>query len=291
MRDDSVIGVRAKGFNPGVTAFLVGFHVLAIMGLWYFTWQALVVGIVMWWIAGSLGIGMSYHRLLTHRGYRTPKPIEYFLTTCGALAMEGGPIAWVATHRVHHIYTDREGDPHSPRDGVWWSHMGWIINGQSLHNNTAVTARHAADLAKDRYYVLLTQFHYVPTILVGLGLYALGGWPFVLWGIFVRIVFSWHATWLVNSAAHIWGKKRFATKDDSRNNWWVALVSFGEGWHNNHHAHPSSARHGLAWYEFDLNWYGIRFLNLFGLVEGLREASLPKKKTENETEEDLANAA
>lgn len=291
MRNDSVIGVRARGFNPGVTAFLVAFHALAVAGLWYFTWQALIVAIVMWWVAGSLGIGMAYHRLLTHRGFRVPKPLEYFLTLCGSLAMEGGPIAWVATHRVHHIFTDREGDPHSPRDGVWWSHMGWIINGQSLHSNTAVTARHAADLAKDRFHVLLTRFHYVPTILVGFGLYYFGGWPFVLWGIFVRVVFSWHATWLVNSAAHIWGSKRFATRDDSRNNWWVALLSFGEGWHNNHHAHPSSARHGLAWYEVDVNWYGIRALEMLGLVKGLRVADLPGKTDSGNDSEDLANAA
>ena len=290
MRNDTVIGVRAKGFNPGITAFIAAFHILAFAGLWFFNWQALIVGFVMWWVAGSLGIGMAYHRLLTHRGFRVPKPLEYFLTLCGSLAMEGGPISWVATHRVHHVYTDREGDPHSPVDGVWWSHLGWIINGQSLHNNTAVTARHAADLAKDRFHVLLTRFHFVPQILVGTGLYYLGGWPFVFWGVFVRVVFSWHATWLVNSAAHIWGSRRFETRDDSRNNWWVAMLSFGEGWHNNHHAHPSSARHGLAWYEVDINWYGIRALEMLGLVKALRIADLPKK-IEDEDSDDLADAA
>jgi stearoyl-CoA desaturase (delta-9 desaturase) len=291
MRNDAVIGVRARGFNPGVTAFIVAFHILAVAGFWYFTWQALIAGIVMWWVAGSLGIGIAYHRLLTHRGFRVPKPLEYFLTLCGSLALEGGPIAWVATHRVHHVYTDRDGDPHSPKDGVWWSHIGWIINGQALHSNTAVTARHAADLAKDRFHVLLTRFHFVPQILVGFGLYYLGGWPFVFWGVFVRVVFSWHATWLVNSAAHIWGSKRFATRDDSRNNWWVALLAFGEGWHNNHHAHPSSARHGLAWYEVDVNWYGIRLLEMLGLVKAIRVAELPGKTDSDRDSDDLANAA
>ncbi|MEP7270270.1 MAG: fatty acid desaturase [Acidobacteriota bacterium] len=289
MRNETVIGVRAKGFNVGVTAFLAAFHILAIAAFWFISWQAVAVAVLMWWVAGSLGIGMAYHRLLTHRGYTVPKPLEYFLTTCGTLAMEGGPISWVATHRVHHVYTEREGDPHSPRDGAWWSHMGWIISGQSLHMNTEVTARHAADLAKDRFYVWLTRLHFVPQILVGLLLFALGGWPFVLWGVFVRTVFSWHFTWLVNSAAHIWGTRRFTTRDDSRNNWWVALLSFGEGWHNNHHAHPSSARHGLAWYELDINWYGIRTLQFLGLAKGIRVASLPKKAAADETE--LADAA
>jgi sn-1 stearoyl-lipid 9-desaturase len=292
MLNETVIGApRSRGFNPGVFVFLAAFHIVAVVGLWFFTWQALIVAIVMWWISGSLGIGIGYHRLLTHRGYQVSKPFEYFLTLCGALALEGGPISWVATHRVHHVYTDREGDPHSPKDGVLWSHIGWIFNGQSLHWNTAVTSRHAADLAKDRFHVLLTQFHFVPQILLGFGLYYLGGWPFVFWGVFVRVVFSWHATWLVNSAAHMWGSKRFPTRDDSRNNWWVALLAFGEGWHNNHHAHPSSARHGLAWYEIDVNWYGICLLNMLGLVKGLRVAELPKKGNAQVDSEDLADAA
>lgn len=291
MRNQTVIGVTARGFNWGVAAFLAAFHILAVAAFWFFNWQALAVAVFVWWVAGSLGIGMSYHRLLTHRGYTLPKPIEYFLTVCGSLAMEGGPIAWVATHRVHHIYTEREGDPHSPRDGAWWSHMGWIVNGKSLHRETEATSRHAADLAKDRFYVWLTRWHFVPQVLLGIAVYYLGGWPFVFWGIFVRVVFSWHFTWFVNSAAHIWGARRFATRDNSRNNWWVALVSFGEGWHNNHHAHPSSARHGLAWYELDLNWYGIRLLQLLGLAKGVRLAELPKKSVAETDEDRLADAA
>ena len=117
-------------------------------------------------------------------------------------------------------------------------------------------------------------------MILGLALYALGGWPFVLWGVFLRIVFSWHVTWFVNSVTHIWGNRRFATRDDSRNSWWVALLTFGEGWHNNHHANPSSARHGLCWYELDINWYGIRMLKLLGLAKAVRIAEFPKPKSE-----------
>ncbi|MBX3277431.1 MAG: fatty acid desaturase [Acidobacteria bacterium] len=278
MSNEIIMDIRRMGFNWGVTLFLAAFHVLAVVALFNFTWSALGVAVFMWWVAGSLGIGIGYHRLLTHRGYKTPKWLEYFLTICGTLALEGGSIPWVATHRVHHIYTERDGDPHSPRDGFFWSHMGWIINGRSLHRETESTARHAADLARDPFHVWISRWHFVPQIFVGLILYALGGWPFVLWGVFMRVVFSWHATWFVNSAAHVWGGRRFNTRDDSRNLWWVALISFGEGWHNNHHAHPSSARHGLAWYEFDVNWYGIRFLQMLGLVKSLRVAELPKGK-------------
>src|SRR6058998_2264348 len=121
-----------------VTAtFMALFHVGAVVALFFFTWKALLVSRFLWWMSGSLGIGMGYHRLLRHRGYRAPKLVEYFLTVCGTLALEGGPIAWVATHRIHHAFTEKEGDPHSPRDGTWWSHMGWILNGKSLHWNTS----------------------------------------------------------------------------------------------------------------------------------------------------------
>jgi stearoyl-CoA desaturase (delta-9 desaturase) len=137
-----------------------------------------------------------------------------------------------------------------------------------------MTARYVPDLAKDRFYLWLTHWHFLTTVAVGLGLFAVGGWPLVLWGIFVRTVFSWHATWFVNSAAHMWGSRRFETRDDSRNNWWVALISHGEGWHNNHHAHPAAARHGLAWYEIDVNWWGIRTLQLLGLAKSVRLVKL-----------------
>ena len=152
--------------------------------------------------------------------------------------------------------------------------MGWILVGTSLDRNPAAVARYTPDLAKDRFHVWITRWHILPTIILGLALYALGGWPFVFWGIFLRVTVAWHATWLVNSATHLWGRRRFMTRDDSRNNWWVALLSFGEGWHNNHHAHPSAARHGLAWYEIDVNWWGIRTLQLLGLATAIRLVKL-----------------
>jgi stearoyl-CoA desaturase (delta-9 desaturase) len=257
-----------------------------VTAFFMFTWQALAVGLLLWWIAGSLGIGMGYHRLLTHRGYKVPKLVEYFLTICGSLALEGGSIPWVATHRVHHAFTDREGDPHSPRDGGWWSHMGWILTGHSIlsnhsmHQNLNTTSRYVPDLAERPFHIWLTRLHWMPGLILALALFALGGWPFVLWGVFLRIVFSWHATWLVNSATHMWGRRRFATRDDSRNTWWVALLTFGEGWHNNHHAHPTSARHGLAWYELDVNWYGIRALQLLGFAKTIRLAKMPRHMSE-----------
>ena len=170
-----------------------------------------------------------------------------------------------AVHRLHHQFTDKPGDPHSPRDGKWWSHMGWILNG-SLHNDSGILKRYAPDLMKQGFYRWLNRFHWLPVTVLGFGLLAAGGWPWVLWGIFLRVTIGLHVTWLVNSATHIWGSRRFDTRDDSRNNWWVALLTGGEGWHNNHHAHPVSARHGMAWYELDVNYLGIWMLEKVGLA-------------------------
>ena len=269
-----------KEINWVTSLFMALFHAGAVAAFFFFTWKALLLAVLLWWISGSLGIGMCYHRLLTHRGYKTPKWVEYGLTICATLALEGGPIFWVATHRIHHQFSDKEGDPHSPRDGKWWSHMGWILMGKSMHHDATTLARYVPDLAKDRFQVWITRYHYVPMIVLGLALLAIGGLPFLLWGIFLRTVVGLHATWLVNSATHLWGSRRFATRDTSTNNWIVALLTFGEGWHNNHHAYPTSARHGLKWYEVDLNWYGIRALKLLGLAKQIQHASLAKSPGE-----------
>ena len=261
-----------------VTAtFMALFHLGAVAALFFFTWKAFFVACFLWWVSGSLGIGMCYHRLLTHRGYKTPKWVEYLMTVCATTALEGGPIFWVATHRIHHQYSDEDGDPHSPRDGKWWAQMGWIITGKSMHHDTTTLARYVPDLAKDKFHVWITKYHYVPMIVMGVVLFAVGGLPFLLWGVFMRTTVGLHATWLVNSVTHTWGSRRFATHDRSTNNWWVAtFFTFGEGWHNNHHAHPVSARHGLTWYEIDFNWYGIWALKKLGLARHIYRVRLSK---------------
>jgi len=253
--------------------FMVIFHAGSLASLFMLTsasWKIIPVTLFLWWVSGSLGIGMGFHRLLTHRGYKTPKLVEYFLTFCGLLALEGGAINWVVTHRIHHANTDHAGDPHTPRDGGWWAHMGWILRGTAQQHDESVMQRYAPDLMKDRVHVFMNNFYYVPLIVSGLGLLALGGWPFLFIGVFLRVTIGLHFTWLVNSATHLWGTRRFLTRDDSTNSWWVALLTFGEGWHNNHHAHPRAAKHGLTWYEIDVNWYGIRALQLLGLARGIR---------------------
>ena len=284
----SAINSTPKRINWGTSFFIVLFHVLAVVALFNFTWPGLAALVVLYFVSGCFGIGMGYHRLLTHRGFRVAKPLEYFLALCGTLALQGGPIFWVGLHRIHHARSDREGDPHSPREGFFWSHVGWVLYGDRWRNKSQRMNRftYAPDLAKQPFYVWLTQFHYVPQIVVALFLLAVGGWPVVLWGVFLRTVFTWHVTWFVNSATHVWGYQRFKSNDDSRNNWWVALLSFGEGWHNNHHAHAASARHGLTWYEFDLNWLMIRLFAWLGLAQDIRAVDLATapRKLDEQTE-------
>jgi stearoyl-CoA desaturase (delta-9 desaturase) len=251
-------------------SFMTLFHIGAIWALLDFTWSGVAVLLATYYIALGWGIGMSYHRLLTHRSYKTPKFVEYFLTICATTALEGGPLFWVATHRRHHQHSDSDMDPHTPRHGGFWAHMGWIMFGEAQHNNVTMTSKYAPDLSKDTFHVLLSKYHWVPLTVQGLILWALGGWNWVLWGVFLRTTLGLHATWLVNSATHLWGKRRFQTRDDSRNNWWVAILTFGEGWHNNHHAHPTSAAHGLAWYEVDPTYMHIRGLELLGLAADVR---------------------
>jgi stearoyl-CoA desaturase (delta-9 desaturase) len=275
------ISTRDRTFREPISAlttfFMAAFHVGAIAAFFFFTWKGLALAAVLWWVTGSLGIGMGYHRLLTHRGYKCPKWVEYFLTTCGVLALEGGPMFWVATHRVHHQNSDKEGDPHSPRDGGFWAHMGWIMTGRAIHNNSAANLPYVPDLRKDKFHTWISKWHWVPVAALGVIILALGGVSCLLWGFFFRTVIGLHATWLVNSATHMWGRQRFLTGDTSRNSFWVAMLTFGEGWHNNHHAHAQSARHGLAWYEFDLTWYGICALRMLGLAWDIK---LPRFMTD-----------
>jgi fatty-acid desaturase len=273
MQTKVLSGPRARQVNWETIITVVIFHIGAIAALFMFSWTALIVSLVLLWVAGSLGIGMGYHRLLTHRGYKTPKWVEYVLTVFATLTLESGPLQWVTTHRIHHAHTEGPGDPHTPREGTWWAHVGWIFTGPAQKHNRATMERYAPDLLKDRFHVWLSQWYFIPLIVLGLGLLVFGGWSVFMWGIFLRTVFGLHSTWLVNSATHMWGTRRFKTEDDSTNNLLIALLTFGEGWHNNHHAHPTAARHGLAWYEIDVNWWGIRTLQLLGLARSIKLVS------------------
>lgn len=254
----------------GPFLFIIGMHLGCIAAFFTFSWQALFICLALHWITGGLGITLCYHRLLTHRSFKTPKVIEYLLVIFASWACQGGPISWVAAHRLHHAKSDLPGDPHSPKEGFFWAHMGWCLITNKDIDDFENYSRLAPDLIKDKGLVFLEKSHLLWSILLATGLYAWGGWSFVVWGICVRTVLVYHCTWLVNSATHVWGYQSFRSGDDSKNLWWVALLSYGEGWHNNHHAFQTSARHGLKPWEIDTTYLIIRFLKRIGLATDVK---------------------
>jgi sn-1 stearoyl-lipid 9-desaturase len=228
-----------------------------------FSWAAIGLALVMHWVTGGLGITLGFHRLVTHRSFQAPKWLEYFLVFCGTLACEGGPIDWVGLHRLHHLHSDQQADPHDSNKGFWWSHMGWMLFETPAR---AEIPRFTKDIGDDSFYKFC-QAYFIPIqVALGILFYFLGGWPFVVWGIFVRLVVVFHCTWFVNSATHKFGYETYDAGDRSKNCWWVAVVTYGEGWHNNHHAFQYSARHGIEWWEIDLTWMTIQLLQLLGLA-------------------------
>lgn len=263
----------AEGDQPLSLSWInVGFfgtiHALAMLAPWCFSWSALGVMIFLHWLFGSIGICLGYHRLLSHRSFQVPKWLEYVLTTIGALAMQGGPTFWVSGHRQHHAYAEDENkDPYSSKRGFWWSHMLWILYPRSEFFDAEVYRRYAPDLARDPYYRWLDRYFLTLQIPVGILLYVLGGWSFVIYGVFLRAVLLWHSTWLINSATHLRGYRSFPSDDNSRNLWWAALLTYGEGWHNNHHAHPNVAPAGRHWWEVDMTWWAIQVLQTLGLAK------------------------
>ncbi len=261
---------RRAGRHPQLDhhRFHGAFHIGAIAALFFFSWTALIAAVILYVLAINVGIGMCYHRLLTHRGYKVPKWLEYFMTVCATLSLEGGPIFWVATHRVHHQLTDHEGDPHTPTRWRMVGARGLDPEGRlAARTRRLCSRRYAPDLAQGSRSRLAQQLPLgCPSSSSASSCSQSADGRALLWGIFLRVTLGLHSTWLVNSATHMWGSRRFETRDESRNSWWVALLTGGEGWHNNHHAHPVSARHGLAWYEFDPNYYGIWLLKKLGLA-------------------------
>ncbi|MBD2103675.1 fatty acid desaturase [Leptolyngbya sp. FACHB-261] len=255
-------------------AFFGAVHLVALSAPWFFSWKAVGVMLVLHWLFGSVGICLGYHRLLSHRSLQVPRPVEYFLALIGALAAQGGPIFWVGGHRQHHGFTEHEDhDPYSSTRGFWWSHMGWILYSRPEHFDPQNYFRFAPDLARDPIYRFMDKWFLAFQIPLGLALYAFGGWPCVIWGGVMRAILLWHSTWLINSASHKWGYRNFQSTDNSRNLWWAALLTYGEGWHNNHHTYPNMAKAGLHWWEVDVTWWSIQALRKLGLVQKI---TLPK---------------
>ena len=242
----------------------------------FFTWDALLLCLVLHWVTGGLGITLTYHRLLTHRSFEVrPKWFEYVMTAIGCSASEGGAIGWVADHRRHHAHSDEPEDVHSPNRGFGWAHMFWWMTPDITSEHTEeYFKKWAPDLLKDPVHRWMDTFHIIFPILGAVALYAIGGMPYLVWGFFVRSVLVLHATWLVNSATHVWGYRSHETRDTSTNLWWVAIITYGEGWHNNHHAFQTSARHGMRWWEFDATYLAIRVMSFLGMARNIKVPKL-----------------
>jgi stearoyl-CoA desaturase (delta-9 desaturase) len=224
------------------------------------------------WLVGSyylrmFGVTGGYHRYFSHRSYKLNRFWQFSLAFLAQTSGQKGALWWAAHHRDHHLYSDRKEDLHSPvHEGFWWSHLGWILSDEYDHYDP----KRIADLVKYPELRWLDRFHLVPTVIYAVAIYLIGGWDAFVWGYLVATVALYHGTFLINSLAHIWGTRRFPTPDESRNNFWLALVTMGEGWHNNHHHFMSSVRQGIRWWEIDLTYYVLIVLSWLGIARELR---------------------
>ena len=263
-----------KGVFWPVVAWIALVHVGAVAALFFFTWKALLLALFMYWLTASIGVCMGYHRYLTHNSFNTSRPVRALLGLIGGLSGQGSAITWIADHRKHHAFSDHDGDPHSPRSGGFWSHMLWLVPDYGLKHHHDIETRYASDLLRDPTMRALHSMFLPALIASGAIMLAVGwlGWDlytgisFVMWGMFVRMAWVLHVTWFVNSATHMWGYRTYETTDNSRNLWWVGLLAYGEGWHNNHHAFQRMARHGHRWWEIDVTYWSILALEKLGLI-------------------------
>jgi stearoyl-CoA desaturase (delta-9 desaturase) len=283
-----------------VFAIIAGYHLIAMFACfpYFFSWSGVAAAVAGLYLFGTLGINVGYHRLLVHRGFSCPLWLEHCLAFLGACNFQGTPISWAAIHRIHHQSSDDPGDPHSPRSGFFWSHVGWVLIYDPAIRDIATYERYARDLIQDRFYKKLERhsvwlaihlgqwsaFLAIGALVGALAGLDLGGTlrlglSWVVWGVFVRTVAVWHITWSVNSVTHLWGYRNYATQDDSRNNFLVGLIATGEGWHNNHHSDPRCVKNGHRWWELDVTYLTVRMLQTVGLAWHL---VLPRRRQASE---------
>ena len=236
------------------------------------TWTSGIVGFGLV-VLRMFGITAGFHRYFAHRAYKTSRVMQFVLAWIGCMSLQKGPLWWAAGHRHHHKHSDEEEDLHSPvKHGLWWSHVGWVVS--SKHDG--LDMEKIKDFSKYPELVVLDRFHWVPGLLLAIGCYAMDGMSGLVWAFLVSTVVLYHMTFLVNSACHLYGSRRYKTEDASRNNWWVAILTLGEGWHNNHHHYMSSANQGFFWWEIDISYYILRTMSAFGLVWDLRKPPAEK---------------
>jgi fatty-acid desaturase len=284
---------------------IVIIHLLALLAFlpYVFVWWGILLVLAGNFVFGSIGINLGYHRMLTHKAAGFPKFFERLWVLCGVCSLEGSPLWWVCVHRMHHQHSDEAGDPHTPRESFFWGHMQWIFTADPRQRSLSTFEKYVPDLMSDPFlrwlhrgnkWILIYALHALLIGAIGLGLgfliadttagaLQIGAQVFV-WGVLVRTVYVWHITWLVNSASHRWGYRNYETDDRSRNNVVVALLTNGEGWHNNHHATPRACSQGHKWWEIDLTYTFVRLMQVVGLAWEVVPVRVPKHIQEQKTE-------
>lgn len=266
-----------------------GVHAMCLAALWTgISWIAVITCLALYYIR-MFGITAGYHRYFSHRSYKTSRAFQFFLAWLGASAAQKGPIWWAGHHRHHHQHSDTEEDVHSPiKESIWWAHVGWVLSPHFVKDRPELVK----DLLKFPEIKFLDKYNLIPPIALAVFMYYFGvylenfhpqlgtnGMQMLVWGFFISTVLLYHGTFLVNSAAHLVGKKRFETGDHSKNSLIISLLTMGEGWHNNHHRYPGSERQGFYWWEIDISHYILKVLSWLGLVWDLR---VPPKRIYDE---------
>jgi fatty-acid desaturase len=283
-------GVDRKKIIWTYAGAFVFYHTMALFAClpWLFNWASVAVCIAGFYVFGTLGINLCYHRLLTHSSLRCPRWLEHFFAILGVCCLQDTPLRWVAVHRRHHQFSDEPADPHSPLVTFLWGHMDWLTRNNADLERKDLFERYVKDLMRDKFYkrlerhLLWVWINLAQWLVFFAAGFALGwaiegelleglrfGLSMLVWGVFVRTVCVWHITWSVNSLSHVWGYRNYETEENSRNNIFVGIVSNGEGWHNNHHAQPRAAAHGHRWWEIDVTWITIWMLKQIGLARDI----------------------
>ena len=246
---------------PGM--IFLGMHIACLAALWVgVDWQAIVMCLGFFLIR-KFGITGAYHRYFSHRSYKTGRGFQFVLAWLGGMSAQKGALWWAAHHRHHHKHSDTDEDLHSAeKEGFYWSHVGWILSEEyEFYDEKSV-----GDLTKYPELIFLSKHHYIPPVFLAVLCYLLHGWMGVVWGFVISTVILYHTTFAINSLAHMFGRRRYETGESSKNSLWLAVITLGEGWHNNHHHYPLSARQGFFWWEFDPTYYTLIALSWFGLV-------------------------
>ncbi len=239
-------------------------HLVAVAGVFWlgWSWSGLALALALYAVR-MFGVTGAYHRYFSHRTYKTSRPFQLVLALLAMTSVQKGVLWWAAHHRHHHRMSDQPGDTHSVlQDGFWWSHVGWILAPQ----NHDTDYDRVKDLARYPELRFLDRFYYLPAIALAVALFAVGGTWALYWGFFVSTTLLWHGTFTINSLTHVFGNKRYVTTDNSRNNLWLALITLGEGWHNNHHYYQRATNQGFFWWEIDVTFYVLKVMSWLGLV-------------------------